>query len=87
MRPELILKLAERRNSILTNCEIECNAQFLGCLPQMANGYSGARKISVPSLRKQSPAPKPPLQEGSRPRADLLSSRRPRIPCGWSPRG
>ena len=40
-----MLKLAERRNSIPTNCEIECNAPFLGCLPQIAAGYSGlARK-------------------------------------------
>ena len=87
MRPALMLELAERRNSIPTNCEIECDAQFLGCLPQVANGCSGAREKSVPSLRKQSPAPKPALQEGARPRADLLGSRRPRMPCGWSPRG
>ena len=41
MRPALISKLAERRNSIPTNCEIECNAPFLGCLSQIANGFRG----------------------------------------------
>ena len=87
MSPALISGLADRRNSVPTNCEIECNAPFLGCLPQIANGYSGARKKGVPSLRKQSPAPKPALQEGAWLRADLLSSRHPRIPGGWPPRG
>ena len=75
MRRALILRLAERRNSIPTNCEIECDAPFLGCLPRIADGFSGARKKGVPSLRKQPPAPKPPIQESAWPRADLLSPR------------
>ena len=39
MRLVLIFKLGGRRNSIPTNCEIECHALFLGCPPQSANGY------------------------------------------------
>ena len=82
-----MLERAELRDSIPTICEIEGNAPFLGCLRRIANGYSGARKKSVPSLRRQSPAPKPTLQEGAWPRADLLGPRSPRIPCDWSPPG
>ena len=67
MRPALILKLAARRNSIPPNLAIECNTPFLGCLPQITDGYSGARKKGVPFLHQQSPPPKPPFQEGARP--------------------
>ena len=47
MRRALKLKLAERRNSIPTNWKIESDAQFLGCLPQIATGCSRAREKSV----------------------------------------
>ena len=45
MRPALISGLAERRNSVLTNCEIECNAPFWAACHKLPTDIQGlARK-------------------------------------------
>ena len=53
MKPALMLKLAERRDSTPTDCEIECNSPPLGCLQRIAARYPGVRKKSALSRRKQ----------------------------------